>query len=212
MVRTQIKYCGNQSLDDLRCTIDSCANYLGLVFANSKRRVNEREVAVWLEKAPLKTGQKLVGLFVNPAVEHVQTLLREVPLDIIQLHGRETRQQTAEIAQVTGLPVFKAIHHDQNALERMKEYEGVCAGYIIDCKVGGKCGGTGQTFDWTSIPCYQREAQRQHVPCFIAGGIDSENVEKLLGYQPDGIDLSSGIETNGCKDRRKINKLEERMG
>lgn len=211
MTQPQIKYCGNQSLEDLRCTADSCADYLGLVFADSKRRVNEQQASVWCQEVSLKKGQKVVGLFVNPSVDQIQAVLSKVSLDIIQLHGIETRKQVEEIIDVTGLPVWKAIHHDENALERMKSYEGTCAGYVIDCKISGKWGGTGETFDWKAIPTYQSEAKRQQVLCFIAGGIDSGNVGKLLSYRPDGIDLSSGIETNGRKDRQKIKILEDRV-
>lgn len=211
MGRPLLKYCGNHSLADLRHTTNSGADYLGFVFADSKRRVNEQQVAEWLKEITLKSNQKLVGLFVNPSVNDIQSILRKVPLQIIQLHGSEDRDQIAEIADVTGFPVWKAIHHDERALQRMQSYEGVCDGYIIDCKVSGKWGGTGKTFDWKAIPYYQNEAKRQQVPYFIAGGIHSENVEDLLAYSPDGIDLSSGIETDGHKDQLKMNRLEERM-
>ncbi|HET7578548.1 MAG TPA: phosphoribosylanthranilate isomerase [Bacillales bacterium] len=208
----KIKYCGNHSLQNLELTTNSLASYIGIVFAKeSKRCVDPRQAAEWLEKTPLKPGQKLVGLFVNAAAEKIKSVVETVPLDIIQCHGSESPEQVKEIAAVTGLPVWKAIHHDESALDRMRSYEGIAAGYVVDCKVKGQWGGTGRSFDWTVIPDYTAEAERQEVLCLIAGGVRADNVEKLLRYEPHGIDLSSGIETNGEKDQEEIRRLEERM-
>jgi phosphoribosylanthranilate isomerase len=70
---------------------------------------------------------------------------------------------------------------------------------------------TGVSFDWTYIPTYLNEGKKQGVPVFIAGGINPDNIEHVLDYQPDGIDVSSGIEENGRKSRKLIRQLEERM-
>lgn len=211
MSRTQIKYCGNHSLGDLKNTIHSACEYVGFVFAESKRGVDPDQVTAWLKHVLPGENQSLVGLFVNPSIGDIHHVLSAVPLDIIQLHGAETRHQAEKIADISGLKVWKAIHHADNALEQMKHYESVCAGYVVDCKVQGQWGGTGQSFDWTFVPQYMAEAKRQGVPCFIAGGINSQNVEDLLQYAPEGIDLSSGIETDGQKDRHKIRQIEEKM-
>lgn len=212
MSHPQIKYCGNHSLQDLHYTVNSRADYIGVIFTpESKRCVSPREVHDWLKKCPLKNRQKLVGLFVNATVTDIETVLKTIPLDIIQCHGLESSDQIGKIGRITGLPVWKAIHHDESALERMRSYEGVAAGFIIDCKVKGQWGGTGKTFDWDSVPEYTKEAMRQGVPCFIAGGIRADNIGELLHYRPDGIDVSSGIEMNGNKDEQEIRRLEERM-
>lgn len=212
MRQPQIKYCGNHSLQDLQCTVNSQADYIGVIFSReSKRCVSAGQVDDWLKSTPLKNRQKLVGLFVNATVKEIQAVLETAPLDIIQCHGSESAQQIEKIVAITKLPVWKAIHHDGDALERMRSYEGVAAGFIIDCKVKGQWGGTGKTFDWGSVPEYLKEAGRQGVPCFIAGGINADNVADLLSYQPDGIDVSSGIEKNGKKDGQEIRRLEERM-
>lgn len=211
MTQFLVKYCGNHSSEDLQCTTNSRADYLGVVFANSKRQVTDQQVSEWVKKAPLNTNQKLVGLFVNPVMKDIKSVLQTVSLDVIQLNGTETRENVEEVAAVTGVPVWKAIHHDDKAINRMKAYQGSVSGFVIDCKVTGQWGGTGKTFDWASVPDYVKEAKKQQVPCFIAGGIHSENVDELLRYQPDGIDLSSGIETNGYKDRERIKRLEKRI-
>ncbi|HEX7063424.1 MAG TPA: phosphoribosylanthranilate isomerase [Bacillales bacterium] len=208
----QVKYCGNHSLQDLRYTVNSRADYLGFVFSSvSKRCVSPEQVAEWLEEVSPKKGQKLVGLFVNSTAEDIQVVVDQVPLDIIQCHGSETPEQVHEISVVTGLPVWKAIHHDETALARMRDYEGKAVGFVVDCKVKGQWGGTGKSFDWTVVPEYTAEARRQGVPCFIAGGVRPGNVAELLRYNPGGVDVSSGIERDGVKHEEEISRLEERM-
>ncbi|MED5075681.1 N-(5'-phosphoribosyl)anthranilate isomerase, partial [Anoxybacillus geothermalis] len=69
----------------------------------------------------------------------------------------------------------------------------------------------GVAFDWEAVPRYLEEAARQGVPCFIAGGVTPDNIERLLLYRPDGIDISSGIETDGRKDPTKMKQIEEKI-
>lgn len=211
LAQPEIKYCGNHSLEDLQTTTHSKAHYIGIVFAESKRRADPKQAADWLKKAPLDAHQRLAGLFVNPSLEEIHLVIKEVPLDIIQCHGTETRERIAAIKSTFSLPVWKAIHHDVSALKQMKEYAGAADGYVVDCKVKGKWGGTGESFDWKQVPFYTEEAKRQDVQCFIAGGIQPDNVRGLLRYKPDGIDLSSGIEHDGKKNPEKITRLEERI-
>ncbi|HEU5140034.1 MAG TPA: phosphoribosylanthranilate isomerase [Bacillales bacterium] len=208
----KVKYCGNHSLQDLHYTANSRADYLGFIFSSvSKRCVSAEQVSGWVQEVPPKNGQKLVGLFVNSSAEEINAVVNRVPLDIIQCHGLETPELVHEISAVTGLPVWKAIHHDDHALDRMKAYEGKAEGFVVDCKVKGQWGGTGKSFDWTVVPEYTAEAKRQGVPCFIAGGVRAGNVSELLRYKPEGIDISSGIERDGDKNQEEISRLEERM-
>jgi phosphoribosylanthranilate isomerase len=211
LTRPVIKYCGNHSLEDFTSTTNSSAHYIGVVFADSKRRVAANDVADWLKKAPLGNGQNLVGLFVNPSPEMIRSVVREIPIDIIQCHGTESKEDIRKIKSTLSLPVWKVIHHDDKALEKMQTFDGIADGYVVDCKVKGQWGGTGQSFDWEQVPRYLQEASRQGVRCFIAGGISADNVPDLLRYEPDGIDLSSGIERNGTKNPEKIKRLEERI-
>lgn len=207
-----VKLCGNHSLQDFKYTFNSGVPYIGIVFAKSKRKVDPVVCGDWLREIDKQPHQQLIGVFVNPTLEDVLFVLRYVGLDIIQFHGLETPSEIETIKQSTGLKVWKAIHHENDqGKNRMKLYEGVVDGYIVDSKVKGAWGGTGLTFDWQEIPTYVEEAKRQGVPCFIAGGITPENVEDILIYNPDGIDLSSGIETNGQKDEHKIRILLERL-
>lgn len=205
----KVKFCGNQSMEDLHLGLTSKADYLGLIFASSKRKVDPIEVGRWL--ASDKKNTSLVGVFVNPTFEEIDHVMNYVPLDIIQCHGHESISLLNEIKERFNRPVWKAIHHDENSLDHMKSYFNIADGYVVDSKVKGMWGGTGTRFDWQHVPQYIEEGHRQNVPCFIAGGITQENVHELLGYHPYGIDLASGIETNGKKDQLKMNDIERRV-
>jgi phosphoribosylanthranilate isomerase len=197
---------------DLRRTADSAADFLGLIFTSeSKRFVSPWDAVRWLDQVALKPSQQIVGLFVNESPDTVGKIAETVPLDLIQCHGSEMPEEVERVSGLTGLPVWKVVHHDDQSLETMRSFAGIAAGYVIDCKVKGKWGGTGNSFDWHAVPEYMAEAERQGVKCLTAGGIRPENVVELLEYRPHGIDLSSGIEENGGKSERKIRCLEERM-
>lgn len=190
---------------------NSQADFIGLIFAKSKRQVNVEDVCGWLKEIqPLK--KPLVGVFVNEKVEEMIRITEKIPLSIIQCHGNETKEYIEELKSKIHLPIWKAIHHGEGSIAKMKELAGIVDGFIIDSKVKGHWGGTGISFNWEHIPEYIDEARKQQVPCFIAGGVTPENANQLLTYQPDGIDLASGIEEEGSKSKRKIQLLEERVG
>ncbi len=211
MKSTLLKLCGNHSLQDLRLSVNSGAPYIGIVFAESKRKVDPALCGEWLKQIEKDKEQKYVGVFVNPTLQEISYVLSHVPLDIIQFHGNESPAEIIEIKLSTGLTVWKAIHHNQNGITKMKSFNRVVDGYVIDSKVKGAWGGTGASFDWESIPAYNKEAERQGVQCLIAGGITPQNVKEILTYSPQGIDISSGIETNGSKDGNKIQLIKERL-
>ncbi|OQP16851.1 phosphoribosylanthranilate isomerase [Geobacillus zalihae] len=206
----RIKYCGNRSAEDVQAAIASEADYLGFIFAESRRNVSPSEVQQWLE--PHKLGAKqLVGVFVNAPVRRIAAVAAELPLHVIQCHGRETPAELAAVKEAVPLSVWKAIHHGDGALAAMRQYAGIADGYVVDSRAAGAWGGTGVAFDWEAVPHYLEEAARQGVPCFIAGGITPDNIERLLVYRPDGIDISSGIETDGRKDPTKMKQIEEKI-
>jgi phosphoribosylanthranilate isomerase len=206
-----LKLCGNHSVHDTTVTLASSADYIGFVFAKSKRQVVREQVLEWLRECESKNNKKLVALFVNESVRSILESIHDLPLDVIQCHGNESAEEVKELKEQIDIPIWKAIHHHQDAIKLMQSYEGIVSGYIVDCKVGDQWGGTGVSFDWDYIPFYLEEGKRQGVPVFIAGGIRPGNVEKVLQYRPDGIDVSSGIEESGKKSRELIRQLEERM-
>lgn len=206
----KLKVCGHQSLQDIETTLQTNVDYLGFVFAQSKRSVYPKEVGNWFAQLKL-THQQLVGVFVNASFEEIAAVLKEVPLHVIQCHGSEPPAYLQTIKQMTGCEVWKVIHHQFRAWEEMKQYQGAADGFLVDAKVNGQWGGTGKSFAWEYIPRYIDEAQRQGVNCLIAGGVNQSNVERLMEYRPDGVDVASGSETNGEKDLEKIRQIEKRV-
>lgn len=201
-----VKLCGNRSLSDLAKTTSSDASHLGFIFVRgTKRYVRPEHVGRWVKK--VRPKQKLVGVFIEPTIEEVEEVLHFTPLDVIQLHGNETVSQLLRIKEAFGLPVWKVIHHQEEGIQQMEIFSGVADGYIVDSKVDGFSGGTGVSFDWEAVPSYRDKAYEQGVPCLIAGGIKPDNLEALLAYHPEGIDLSSGVEVDEGKDISKIQAI-----
>ncbi|WP_173917253.1 phosphoribosylanthranilate isomerase [Halobacillus sp. Marseille-Q1614] len=201
-----VKLCGNRSAADVEKSASSNASHLGFIFVRgTKRYVRPERVRQWIRTTRPK--QKLVGVFVNPSVELLEEVLSFISLDVIQLHGSETVSEILQIKASFNLPVWKVIKHHGDAFKEMEVFKGVADGYVVDSKVRGAHGGTGVSFDWSTVEEYSRIANEQNVPCLIAGGITPENVGELLEHEPEGIDISSGIETNEQKDIYKIQSI-----
>ncbi len=128
--------------------------------------------------------------------------LRIVPLDVIQLHGRPDAAQIAAVRHATGLPVWQAVRVQSEAeirvAEQLKADQLVLEGYVA-----GQVGGTGVTADWDLIA-----QARPQAPFLLAGGLKPENLRQALSIvHPSGVDLSSGIETNGVKTLEKMEEI-----
>lgn len=205
----KVKLCGNHSLEDLIASSSSNAAYIGFVFARSKRQVVPKEVRSWLQQVTLKPNQQKVGVFVNAQLDEIREAVDSASLDVVQLHGTESPEEAAQIKRLFPVEVWKVIHHHEHALELLDQYKDIVDGFLIDKKSAKAWGGTGESFDWTFVPKYLSKAHAHGKPCFIAGGVNVENVLSLLKYQPNGIDLASGVETNFRKDKHKITQLQE---
>lgn len=210
MTKPLIKLCGNRSLEDLQITSQSSADYLGFIFAKSKRRVEPNKVYEWLKKVDMNDKQ-LAAIFVNAQLKEIENVLNELPIDVIQCHGTESVSETAEIKTRFNKTVWKALPHYEGTLSDMRAFEDAADGFVIDSKVKDAFGGTGQTFDWSSVPLYMDAAKKMNKTLFIAGGIQPGNIDELLGLSPLGIDISSGIERNEKKDKSLLVRLEERV-
>ncbi|WP_066174558.1 phosphoribosylanthranilate isomerase [Bacillus marinisedimentorum] len=207
MNRPLVKLCGIRSLSDLETAVPFNPDYIGFIFAESKRRVKSEDARRWLGQFSKEELPKAAGVFVNASDKEVIRTAAEIPLDVVQLHGDESAERVFRMKSETGLQVWKALRHHEAILDEMKGYEGAADGFVIDAFVRGARGGTGTSFNWDGVPDLLMEARKQKVPCFIAGGIRPDNVEKLLAFEPDGIDVSSGIETDEQKDVLKIGEL-----
>lgn len=189
----KVKICGLQEPEHIKAAIEAGADYIGLVFAPSKRRVSLPQAARLASLIP--SGVKRVGVFVNPTQEELDEAILTAGLDIIQLHGEESNEFCA--GQL--LPVMKAFtiqsKRDMNALaDYAVDY------HLVDAPGTGYRGGSGHAFDWSLVGNTNRP---NHL--FLAGGLSPENIKKAIDeVNPYGVDVSSGVETNGVKDIQKI--------
>ena len=202
-----VKICGISTVDDVRACAGVGANYMGLVFfEKSPRNITipaARDLAL---AAPV--GLAKVALVVNPSDAELDAIAGTVPLDMIQLHGRETPERVAEVKARYGLPVMKAVGiADANDLPKLESYFGVADQILVDAKPpkGGELpGGNGLSFDWRLIA-----GRRWPCPWMLAGGLTPENVAeavKMTGTKQ--VDVSSGVEdAPGQKNAELIQKF-----
>ena len=202
-----VKICGISTVDDVRACAGAGANYMGLVFfETSPRNITipaARDLAL---AAPM--GLAKVALVVNPSDAELDAIAGTVPLDMIQLHGRETPERVAEVKARYGLPVMKAVGiADANDLPKLESYFGVADQILVDAKPpkGGELpGGNGLSFDWRLIA-----GRRWPCPWMLAGGLTPENVAeavKMTGTKQ--VDVSSGVEdAPGQKNAELIQKF-----
>ncbi len=208
MPRTKIKFCGNKSLQDYSTANETNADYLGFIFAKSKRQVLPEQVAEWVRQ--VSPGKKLlVGIFVNQTKEEIIHTVQTVPLDVVQCHGDESPEYIESLKAECGVEIWKVIHHENNrSIDKLEAYMGMIDGFVVDKKSGDQYGGTGTSFNWQHIPLYSKLSERYGIPFFIAGGINEDTVESLLAYAPTGIDISSGIEEDFNKSPKIMNLIE----
>jgi len=202
---TRIKICGIRCKAHALAAVEAGVDFIGLVFAPSPRQVSPaqaREIAGAVKKS--SDAIKVVGVFVNAPSSQVNELADFCALDWVQLSGDESWEYCREVIR----PVIKAIRIDQQSPEKL--YAELSAGNkllptqefiaLLDSRVDGKYGGTGESFNWDLA---QEVAKR--FPVIIAGGLDPKNVGKLIKkVAPWGVDVSSGVETGGVKDIVKI--------
>jgi phosphoribosylanthranilate isomerase len=201
-----VKYCGCQTKYDYLLLSSSKADIIGFVFADSKRKVTPEEVSSWVgshEKRKL-----LAGVFQNSSIEEMVLAAEKVPLDIIQCHGNESVSTIINLKKRTKKLIYKAIPYSDTISEQIAVYAKCADAIVVDSVSKGQFGGTGISFSWTQVPAILKESKKENVPCFIAGGINPENINTLLDYDPYGIDLSGGIEFEGKKSSDRIKKLE----
>lgn len=193
----KIKICGLCRTEDIDYVNATMPDYVGFVFADSRRRVTANTAKIMRQS--LDENIKPVGVFVNADIEQITFLYSEKIIDTAQLHGSEDEAYINALKSVCDIPVVKVI--SVKTAEDIILDESIPADYLL---LDNGAGGTGQTFDWALIPEINK-------PFFLAGGVNLENIDEAIKVKPYCIDVSSGAETDGIKDKDKIIRLVDKV-
>lgn len=194
----RIKICGLTRKEDIDAVNSALPDYIGLVFAKSRRQVSEEQAKVL--KAHLNPSIEAVGVFVNDDVDRIIRLCRTGVIDLIQLHGDEDEIYIQALKSSVPNRIIKAVRVRET--DDIKKAMALSCDYLLmDAWHEGQYGGMGKTFDWSLIPEISK-------PFFLAGGIHTGNIQQAVeAYHPYAIDVSSGVETDGFKDPVKITEI-----
>ena len=182
----KIKICGLKNPPDVDYVNEAMPDYIGFVFAESKRRISPETAAEY--KKRLNPNITAVGVFVNAEISLISQLHNAGTISIAQLHGSENEAYISELKKICDIPVIKMLSAGDS-------YPANADYLLFD---SGK--GSGMSFDWNLIPKCGKDY-------FLAGGISLDNIEEAMKLKPYCLDLSSGAETDGVKDREKIIRL-----
>ena len=185
---TKVKICGLSTKGAVEAAVSAGADYIGFVFAPSKRQVTLEEAAELAVLIPVDV--KKVGVFVSPSRADLLEAIEKVGLDLVQVHG----QVADDLFEDLPCASIQAVQVDGDGHVPNSQ-----ADYLLfDAPVAG----SGQTFDWGKL-----DTAGLAQPFFIAGGLHEDNVEDAIQYfTPFAVDVSSGVETDGKKDHEKIRR------
>ena len=190
---TKVKICGLSTKEAVKTAVSAGADYIGFVFAPSKRQVTV-EQAIELVKFIPSHIQK-VGVFVSPSRVELLEAVDKVGLDFVQVHGQVVDKLFENLP--CGSIQAVQVDGDGHVPNSQADY------LLFDAPVAG----SGQTFDWGRL-----DTTELAQPFFIAGGLNEDNVEEAIQhFTPYAVDVSSGVETNGQKDHEKIRRFIERV-
>ena len=194
----KVKICGIRRMEDIEIVNRYKPDYIGFVFADSKRRVSH-DLAYEL-KLNLDSDIISVGVFVDASLDEILKLFEEGVIEMAQLHGSESEEYILTLKEKTNseLKIIKAIEMSEDV--DLLEYNNSYADYLL--LDSGK--GSGKTFDWSLI---ESDLNKEF---FLAGGLDISNIsDAIKEFDPYAIDLSSSLEVDGFKDESKIKELME---
>lgn len=194
----KIKICGLKRLEDIDIVNKYKPDYIGFVFADSKRKVSH-ELASEMKKN-LSSDIVSVGVFVDAEIDEIIDLFNRDVIEVAQLHGQENEEYIGSLKERTGgkIKIINAIEMDDD--KDLLGYESSIADFLL--LDSGK--GSGKTFDWNLI---KKDLNKEF---FLAGGIDVSNISNAINeIGPYAIDLSSSLETDGFKDESKIKEIME---
>ena len=190
---TKVKICGLSTKESVGTAVSAGVDYIGFVFAPSKRQVTLDQAAELAELIPV--GIKKVGVFVSPSRAELLVAIEKVGLDLIQVHGQVADNLFEDLpcASIQAVQVDGEGHVPNSRADYL----------LFDAPVAG----SGQTFDWGQL-----DTTGLAQPFFIAGGLKEDNVvQAIQHFTPYAVDVSSGVETDGQKDHEKIRRFIERV-
>jgi phosphoribosylanthranilate isomerase len=192
---SRIKICGLARAEDIAAVNLAPPDYIGFVFAPSRRRITAKTAAAL--KQSLDTRIKAVGVFVNEEIETIAEICGAGIIELIQLHGNEDDAYIRKLKESCPCPVIKAVGIGERLPELPKS-----ADYLLFDTLSAARGGTGRAFDHSLLRDYGG------TPYFLAGGLNIENIsDAIRSLNPFCVDVSSGAETNGAKDAKKIEEI-----
>lgn len=193
---TKIKLCGLSRPCDIRAANELLPDYIGFVFAPKSRRYVFPEKAAELKRM-LDPGIRAAGVFVDEKPQVIESLVSQGVIDAVQLHGREDEEYIQDLRKRLGNTLIIQAFSIRSEWDA-KRAEESSADLILADSPGG---GTGEVFDWGLLSKVGR-------PYFLAGGLNPDNAgDAVNALAPYGVDVSSGIETDGYKDWKKMEKF-----
>ena len=207
----KVKMCGISKVETIPAVVEAKPDYMGLVFVPSKRQVTVDQAKTLVEELHKQYTKrynngaeqsnndeiKTVGVFVNETLDNLVSIATETNLDAVQLHGDEDEAFIQSLKERTNVEVWKAVQI-RSAADAEAWIDSSADMLLFDAYHKDERGGMGEVFDWSCLDEFER-------PFMLAGGIDSTNVARAIRtVRPYGIDISSGIETDGVKDNEKI--------
>ena len=190
---TKVKICGLSTKEAVKTAVSAGADYIGFVFAPSKRQVTLEQAAELAKIIP--TNVNKVGVFVSPSRAELLEAVDKVGLDFVQVHGKVVDKlfENLPCGSIQAVQVDGEGHVPNSQADYL----------LFDAPVAG----SGQTFDWGRL-----DTTELAQPFFIAGGLNEDNVARAIQhFSPFAVDVSSGVETDGQKDHEKIRRFIERV-
>lgn len=190
---TKIKICGITQPSEIAYINETQPDYCGFVINVADRRRSVTPEQVRLMTRNLSEKVLAVGVFVDAPVKLIVDLLSEKVIQMVQLHGQEDEAYIKQLKRLTDQPLIKAFNI--SSAQDVEQATNSSAEYIL---LDNGNGGTGQTFDWSLLDKVKR-------PFILAGGLSPTNIpEAIASLHPYGLDISSGVEKNGVKDKEKM--------
>lgn len=192
---SRVKICGLSRMEDIEAVNLALPEYIGFVFAESRRRVQPGTAAGLKERLDKRIAA--VGVFVNQEPDFIAALCRDGVIDMVQLHGEEDSDYVQRLRSICSSRIIKSVGV-AGTLPRLPEDPD----YLLFDTASEQRGGVGKAFDWRILK------GMQSAPYFLAGGLDASNVAKAIAeLHPFCVDVSSGVETDGVKDAEKIDEF-----